>query len=98
MRVRTELCAIVIVAFCAALSPCAHAQLAQGQDPHNIAHPTPQPSYPMTFSDEAAQTLGIHDGRLDAFSLTPKGDSPIPTVRGGLSGKGPNLQIILKTN
>jgi hypothetical protein len=98
MRLGTGLCAITVALFCAALSPCAHAQLALSQDPGAIARPTPRPSYPMTFSDEAAQTLGIHDGRWDAFSLAPKDKDAVPTVRGGLSGKGPNLQIILKTN
>lgn len=60
--------------------------------------PTPHPFYPMTFSDEISQTLGIHEGRLDAFTLTPKGDIAAPTIRGGLVKGGPSIRFILKMN
>ena len=95
MRVRAIFGAIAI--FGAVLPYCAHAQLSAPDVPQ-VIKPTPRPPYAMNYTDEAAQSLGIHDSRMDAFSLTPKSGSGMPFVRGGLNGKGPNLQIILKTN
>jgi hypothetical protein len=50
--------------------------------------------YPMTYADEAAQTLGIRDGRLDLFSTHPGPDNPMmPVVSGGISGNGAMLRL-----
>jgi len=52
------------------------------------------PRYPMTYADEAAQTLGIANGRMDVFSLSPgRGDSLVPRVHGGIEGGKAALKL-----
>ena len=46
--------------------------------------------YPMRYTDEAAQTLGVKNGKWEAF--TPS--SPLmPRVNGGLDGGRPMLRL-----
>ena len=50
--------------------------------------------YPMNYTDEAAQTLGIRDGRMDLFSSRPIANNPlIPVLSGGISGNGAMLRL-----
>ena len=53
----------------------------------------------MNYSDEAAQALGIHNGRVDAFSLSPAPNQTLlPSVRGGVDKKGVGLKLQWKTD
>lgn len=53
-----------------------------------------KPRYPMTYLDEAAQTLGVRNGRLDLFSSHPvENNALIPVLSGGISGKGAMLRL-----
>ncbi len=58
------------------------------QELHTIAA---QPSaYPMRYTDEAAQTLGMKDGKWEAFTPT----SPLmPHINGGLDGGRPMVRL-----
>jgi hypothetical protein len=48
-------------------------------------------SYPMNYADEAAQTLGVRNGKMDVFSMT--GGGAMPSVSGTIGGKGPELRL-----
>ena len=53
----------------------------------------PKPPYPMNYTDEAAQTLGVKDGRWDLFSSHPAANNVfMPAVSGSVSGKGAMLR------
>jgi hypothetical protein len=41
--------------------------------------------YAMSYSDEAARSLGVQSGRWEAFSTQPR-DSFMPRFRGGIDG------------
>ncbi|MFO1246952.1 MAG: hypothetical protein U1E93_01740 [Alphaproteobacteria bacterium] len=48
------------------------------------------PPYAMRYTDEAAQTLGMTDGKWEAYAPT----SPLlPRVNGGLDGGRPTLKL-----
>jgi hypothetical protein len=50
--------------------------------------------YAMNYTDEAAQTLGVRDGRMDVFSTRPASRSGLmPTISGGLGGEGAMLRL-----
>lgn len=55
--------------------------------------PTPSTPYPMTYSDEAAQTLGFKNGQLDIFTVTPKKNSILPDLSGGVSRDGATVKL-----
>ena len=44
----------------------------------------PTQPYPMNFSDEAAQTLGVRSGRWEAFDTGPSHNGLIPNLSGGI--------------
>jgi hypothetical protein len=44
----------------------------------------PTQPYAMNFTDEAAQTLGIHNGRWEAFDTGPSRDGLTPSLSGGI--------------
>jgi hypothetical protein len=52
---------------------------------------TPQP-YAMNYSDEAAQKLGVQDGRWEAFS-TQSSDPLMPSLKGGIDHGGAMLSL-----
>lgn len=69
-------------------------------EPKIITSPQPQPPsdkatpYPMNYTDEAAQTLGVKNGHLDVFSVQPKSDdSLLPNVSGGVDHRGAMLKL-----
>ena len=50
--------------------------------------------YAMNYTDEAAQTLGVHDGHVDVFTARPADNqSYLPTFSGGLGGDGAMLKL-----
>jgi hypothetical protein len=51
------------------------------------AQPTP---YAMRYTDEAAQTLGMKDGKWEAFTPT---SSIMPRINGGLEGGRPMVRL-----
>jgi hypothetical protein len=54
----------------------------------------PKSPYPMTYTDEVAQNLGVRDGHVDVFSSRPVENNPfIPVVSGGLGGDGAMLKL-----
>ena len=52
---------------------------------------TPKTPYALNYTDQMAQSLGVHDGRMD-FSGN-RADSRLPTVSGGLGGGGPMVRL-----
>jgi hypothetical protein len=44
----------------------------------------PAQPYPMNFTDEAAQTLGVHNGRWEVFDTGLSRDSLMPRLSGGI--------------
>jgi hypothetical protein len=54
-----------------------------------VADDQAQP-YAMSYTDEAAQKLGIRDGRWDAFEPR-SGD--MPSLKGGMDGGRPMLML-----
>jgi hypothetical protein len=63
--------------------------------PHQLearyADNTPQP-YAMNYSDEAAQTLGVKDGRWEAFN-TQSSDPLMPSLKGGIDHSGAMISL-----
>jgi len=54
----------------------------------------PKTPYPMSYSDEVAQQLGVRDGHMDVFSSAPAENNPlVPVVSGGLGGDGAMLRL-----
>jgi hypothetical protein len=54
----------------------------------------PKPPYPMNYTDEAAQTLGVKDGRWDLFSSHPASKNGfMPSISGSLGGNGAMLRL-----
>ena len=49
--------------------------------------------YAMTYTEEAAQSLGFHDGRADVFSTQAPSHSYWPSLSGGLGGSGAMLKL-----
>jgi hypothetical protein len=50
--------------------------------------------YALNYADEAAQTLGVRDGRVDVFAAQPADNqSYLPTFSGGLGGDGAMLKL-----
>jgi hypothetical protein len=54
------------------------------------ANPT-QP-YAMSYADEAAQTLGIKNGRWEAFD-TGSSDPLMPSLKGGIDSGGAMVRL-----
>ena len=48
--------------------------------------------YPMNYSDEAARTLGVHDGHWDAFD-THSDDPLMPSFKGGVDSGAAMLKL-----
>jgi hypothetical protein len=50
--------------------------------------------YPMNYTDEVAQNLGVKDGHMNVFSSQPVENNPfVPVVSGGLGGDGAMLKL-----
>jgi hypothetical protein len=50
--------------------------------------------YAMSYSDEAAQAIGVRDGHIDVFSTKPSENrSYLPSFSGGLGGGGAMLKL-----
>jgi hypothetical protein len=60
------------------------APLTEHQIQLRAAESTPRP-YAMNYTDEAAQTLGVHNGKWEAFS-TQSRDPLSPRFKGGIDG------------
>ena len=53
-----------------------------------------KPAFAMTYAEEAAQHLGVHDGRMDLFSTQPSAKSDlIPRFSGGVGRGGAMIQL-----
>jgi hypothetical protein len=48
--------------------------------------------YAMNYADEAAQQLGIHDGRWEAFD-TQSTDPLVPSFKGGIDSGGAMFKL-----
>ena len=48
--------------------------------------------YAMNYAEEAAQNLGVQNGRMDVFS-TKSTSSYMPSISGGLGGDGAMLRL-----
>jgi hypothetical protein len=61
----------------------------------------PRPIYPdrndapyaMTYTDEAVESLGFRNGRMDLFSTKPASHSYWPSFSGGVGGDGAMLKL-----
>jgi hypothetical protein len=61
--------------------------------PKPVQEKTESP-YAMNYTDEAAQTIGVRDGRWDVFSAKPaENRSYLPSLSGGVSGDGAMLKL-----
>ncbi len=50
--------------------------------------------YALNYADEAAQTLGFHNGHADVFTVQPaSSQSYLPTFSGGVGGDGAMLKL-----
>src|SRR5262249_13431228 len=49
--------------------------------------------YAMNYTDEAVQSLGFRDGRMDLFSTHPPSHSLWPSFSGGVGGDGAMLKL-----
>ena len=58
------------------------------------AMPEAPSPYAMNYTDEAAQSLGVKDGRMDLFSTRPASSySYAPTFSGGIDHDGAMLKL-----
>jgi hypothetical protein len=53
---------------------------------------TPTAPYAMNYADEAAQRLGVHDGRWEAFD-TQSTDPLVPSFKGGVDSGGAMFKL-----
>ena len=61
--------------------------------PNRIKNAPPAP-YAMNYVDEAAQNIGVRDGRLDMYSSNPAENRPyLPSVSGAMGDSGPMLKL-----
>ncbi|HJT43587.1 MAG TPA: hypothetical protein VJ750_08805 [Rhizomicrobium sp.] len=56
-----------------------------------LAESQPQP-FAMNYTDQAARTLGVKDGKWEAFE-THSGDPLMPNLKGGIDGSGAMLRL-----
>lgn len=57
----------------------------------NDAPPAP---YAMNYVEEAAQNIGVRDGRWDMFSAHPAENQPyLPSLSGGVGSEGAMLKL-----
>jgi hypothetical protein len=65
--------------------------------PPSVNSPVPEQPvspYPMSYSEELARRLGISQGHMDVFSLTPdRDDGFFPTLKGGVDRSGAGLKL-----
>jgi hypothetical protein len=62
--------------------------------PKLVSSETPRSPYAMTYVEEAAQSLGVQNGRMDVFSTQPKSSSSyMPSISGGVGGDGAMLRL-----
>lgn len=53
--------------------------------------PTP---YPMNYSDEAAQNLGVRNGHMELFNTASRDDNALaPALSGGVDGNGAMFKL-----
>lgn len=65
-----------------------------GQPPKKAAPQEPAPRYPMNYTDELAQRLGIEHGHMDVFSMTPGQENGVmPTIKGGIDRNGAGVKL-----
>jgi hypothetical protein len=53
---------------------------------------TPSEPYAMNYADEAAQTLGVKNGRWEAFD-TDSSDPLMPSLKGGIDSGGAMVRL-----
>jgi hypothetical protein len=53
---------------------------------------TPSQPYAMSYSDEAAQKLGVQDGRWEAFD-TQSSNPLVPSLKGGIDHSGAMISL-----
>ncbi|HEY0266841.1 MAG TPA: hypothetical protein VGC16_08825 [Rhizomicrobium sp.] len=63
----------------------------QHQIDSRFADAQPQP-YAMNYSDEAAQSLGVHDGKWEAFD-TRSTDPLVPSFKGGVDNGAAMIKL-----
>jgi hypothetical protein len=50
--------------------------------------------YAMNYSEEAAASMGVHNGQMDVFSAQPGENEPfLPSVSGGVGSEGAMLKL-----
>jgi hypothetical protein len=49
--------------------------------------------YAMSYSEEAAQNLGVRDGHMDIFATHPEASGYLPSMSGGLGGDGAMFRL-----
>lgn len=49
--------------------------------------------YPMSYSDEAAQNLGVRNGRMEFFNTGSQDSGLAPALTGGVDGGGAMLKL-----
>ncbi len=59
-------------------------------------HPS-RPPYAMTYADEAAGSLGVHDGQWEAFN-TRSTDPLVPSFKGGVDNGAAMIQLQWRPN
>ncbi len=79
---------------------------AQARDPVPLSLPPPpartveQPvsPYPLSYADDLARQLGIVQGHMDVFTVTPQhGDGLVPTLKGGVDRAGAGFKLQWQT-
>ena len=61
--------------------------------PRIVRDDKPSP-YPMNYADEAAQNLGVRNGRMELFDAPSRDDSGFaPGVSGGVDGNGAMFKL-----
>ena len=78
-------------AFAFGLAAMNAAPLTQHQLELRYAQSAPSP-YAMSYTDEAAQRLGVRDGRWEAFD-TRSSDPLMPSLKGGVDHEGAMLKL-----
>jgi opacity protein-like surface antigen len=64
----------------------------QHQQDAQIAEQTAQP-YAMNYSDEAARSLGVKDGKWEAFDTGSSSSALMPSLKGGVDSNGAMVKL-----
>lgn len=98
-KIRTRQMRVLILGLTCAFASAVHADPRQLRLPaapgmHLPKEEPPPPAYPLSYADEVARNLGIANGKMDVFSVSPAHDNDLaPSLKGGIDRNGAGVKL-----